>query len=670
MVRLAAAMLVLVVTAWMGSATGQENKAPAHVPQLPSMALAPAPEFPTGLQWLNTRRPLSLHALRGKVVLLDFWTYGCINCLHVLPDVRRLEATFADELVVIGVHSAKYDNEAVLANIRQAVQRYGITHPVVNDRDYRIWKAYRVPGWPTQIVIDPEGRQLQGFVGENHYERLERLIAATIALHRRKGTLREGAWQALTEGAASGDTPLRYPGKVLADADSSRLFIADTNHHRIVVTDLQGNLLRLVGRGTPGADDGPLGMATFRYPQGMALLDGMLYVADTGNHLVRRVDMRHGVVDTVLGTGEKAREFNVPGTGRTVPLNSPWALYGHGSYLYIAMAGMHQLWRLHLETGYAEPFFGSSQEGLIDAAYSSAALGQPSGLTGDGQRLYVADSEVNAIRVADLDPDGTLATVVGGGLFTFGDRDGKGSQARLQHPLGVVYTHGLVYVADTYNHKIKRLDPRSGQLRTFAGTGHAGYRDGAAEEAQFYEPGGLSAAAGRLYVADTNNHRIRVIDVATGDVSTLTLPRLTPPSMARQEQTPAGQVERIRLREQTVQAASRTSVRLALRFPDGWKINAEAPATLTVETAGGMMHVPAAYARKILRPLTSEVRIPLQIASREGQGHLQVALAFVACSTGAQGVCVRRQVRWDVPVRSRLRVRQSEVRLPYTMPPL
>jgi DNA-binding beta-propeller fold protein YncE/peroxiredoxin len=668
--RTAAAVLILVLAGWIGSATGQENQARADVPQLPRMALAAAPEFPTGLQWLNTDRPLSLKALRGKVVLLDFWTYGCINCLHVLPDLRRLEATFADELVVIGVHSAKYDNEAVLANVRQAVQRYGITHPVVNDRDYRIWKAYRVPGWPTQIVIDPEGRLLQGFVGENHYERLERLIAATIDLHRHKGTLHEGPWQASAAVAQRHDTPLRYPGKVLADAESSRLFIADTNHHRIVVTDPQGNLLRLIGRGTPGADDGPLGVATFRYPQGMALLDGMLYVADTGNHLVRRVDVRHGMVDTVLGTGAKAREFNVPGTGRTVPLNSPWALYGHGPYLYIAMAGMHQLWRLHLGTGYAEPFSGSSQEGLLDDVHSNAALAQPSGLSGDGQRLYVADSEVNAIRVADLDPDGTLATVVGGGLFTFGDRDGMGAQARLQHPLGVAYADGLVYVADTYNHKIKRLDPRSGELRTLAGTGRAGYRDGPAERAQFYEPGGLSAAAGRLYVADTNNHRIRVIDVATRDVSTLTLSHLTPPSVGGQEQAPAGQVEHIRLREQTVRAASRASVRLALQLPTGWKINAAAPATLTVETEGRVLHVPTAYAKRTLRPPASEVRIPLRIASQEGQGHLQVELAFVACSAKAQGVCVLRQVRWDVPVRSRIQARQSEVLLSYTMPPL
>ena len=469
--RSATGLLLLVLLCSSSSRTVFADTTPVGSPSLPHLSLALAPEFPEGLQWLNTDRPLRLHELRGKVVLLDFWTYGCINCLHILPDLRRLEATYARELVVIGVHAAKYDNEAVLAHLRQAVHRYGITHPVVNDRDFVLWKAYRVTGWPTQILIDPTGHLLQGFVGENHRQRLSRLIAETVAVHRQRGTLREDArWpQEVTTEAPP--TPLRYPGNVLADAAASRLFIADTQYHRLLMTDLHGNVLAVIGHGGAGAADGSFAQATFRQPQGMAVQGSVLYVADAGNHLLRRVDLIRHEVTTLAGTGEKAQEFNVPGYGREVPLNSPWDLYGQGTMLYIAMAGMHQIWRLNLLTTYVEPFAGSDREDLIDAPHLEAAFGQPSGLSGDGQRLYVADSEVNAVRAVDGNPDGVTTTLAGGGLFTFGDRDGVGAAGRLQHPLGVAYADGVVYVADTYNHKIKQLDLQSGELQTFAGTG-------------------------------------------------------------------------------------------------------------------------------------------------------------------------------------------------------
>ena len=219
---------------------------------------------------------------------------------------------------------------------------------------------------------------------------------------------------------------------------------------------MQGNLQAVIGSGVAGADDGSFDTARFRAPQGMALQGHVLYVADTGNHVLRRVDLQRHTVQTVAGTGDKARVFNVPGTGRTVALKSPWDLYRHQQDLYIAMAGMHQVWRLHLPTAYVEPFAGSGQEGLIDDLHTEAALGQPSGLSGSGAWLYVADSEVNAIRAVSLDSDGAVTTLAGGGLFTFGDRDGVGPAVRLQHPLGIASTDKALYVADTYNHKIKR----------------------------------------------------------------------------------------------------------------------------------------------------------------------------------------------------------------------
>jgi len=195
---------------------------------LPHMKLVAAPDFPADAEWVNTDRPLSLRRLRGKVVLLDFWTYGCINCLHILPDLKYLEATFAPALVIIGIHAAKYDHESVRTHIQQAMHRYGIAHPVMNDRDYRMWNAYRVSGWPTQILIDPAGRVLQGFVGEHHRERMADLIRETITYHRQQGTLRHTPLPALAAPEPR-DTPLRYPGKVAVDTAASRLAVADTN---------------------------------------------------------------------------------------------------------------------------------------------------------------------------------------------------------------------------------------------------------------------------------------------------------------------------------------------------------------------------------------------------------------------------------------------------------
>jgi sugar lactone lactonase YvrE len=399
----------------------------------------------------------------------------------------------------------------------------------------------------------------------------------------------------------------------------------------------------------------------------MALLGSLLYVADTGNHLVRRVDLRRQIVETVAGTGEQAREFNIPGTGRGVPLSSPWDLYGDGVYLYIAMAGMHQVWRMTLETSYVAPFAGSGQEALVDDLRSEAALGQPSGLSGDGQHLYIADSEVNALRVASLDARGTLTTLAGGGLFTFGDQDGIGREARLQHPLGVAYAAGTLYVADTYNHKIKRFDLHSGQLQTLAGTGAPGQRDGAAGHAQFYEPGGVSVGADRLYVADTNNHQIRVIDLHTQTVSTLAMTGLTPPT--GHVGTAHAPEDIVRYAEHPLPASARATLRIVLELPQGWKVNPVAPATLMVVTSGDGVRVPAEYTRQTLHLLTPELAIPLEVTQDGQQAQLRIDLTYVLCQTDDQGICALRQVAWEVPVRSQARTPEAELALRYVVSP-
>ncbi|MBI4239248.1 MAG: redoxin domain-containing protein [Deltaproteobacteria bacterium] len=478
-----------------------------------------APEFPPGLEWLNTERPLTLKELRGKIVLLDFWTYCCINCMHVIPELKRLEQAFPDELVVIGVHSAKFVGERDTENIRQAVLRYEIVHPVVNDWQMQIWEQYAVRAWPTLVLIDPEGRIAAATSGEGIYEPLHKAITKLIATFATKGLLDRRPLAMRQERLPDADAPLSFPGKVLADAASDRLFIADSNHHRILAVSLQsGKVLQRIGSGARGRDDGAFTTATFLHPQGLALDGQQLYVADTENHLIRRIDLQAETVMTIAGTGEQARRRMRPGPALDTALNSPWDLVVHQGVLYIAMAGAHQLWRLDLASGQLAAHAGSGREDLHDGPWDTAALAQPSGLATDGQSLYFADSEVSAIRRVDVAPAGRVETLFGAGLFAFGDRDGTIGTARLQHPLGVALHRDNLYIADTYNNKIRQVDLRTRTLESFVGTGSAGHDDG--DPATFDEPAGISVAGDTLYVADTNNHAIRVVDLQTRAVRT------------------------------------------------------------------------------------------------------------------------------------------------------
>ena len=475
-----------------------------------------APELVGHHGWINTPHPLTLAQLRGRVVLLDFWTYGCINCLHVIPELERLEAKHGHALVVIGVHAAKFTNEGDPEHLRRIVARYRIRHPVVNDRDFVIWRSYGVQAWPTLVLIDPEGYVVAVASGEGHGEALDEAIGQLVAEARERGTLETSPLpEALPEPP---EGPLAFPGKILAAG--GRLFISDSNHHRILICDPSGRVQGVVGQGEPGQRDGIFSQARFHQPQGLALVGDLLYVADTRNHLVRQVDLRRRRVHTVAGTGEPARRLNVSGTGRAVALRSPWDLVAVEGVLYIAMAGSHQIWRMDLDTWALAPHGGSGREALEDGPLREAGMNQPSGIATDGRRLFVADAEASAIRVVDLRPDGRIETWVGAGLFEFGDRDGTGREARLQHPLGIAWHEkGRLYIADTYNHKVKVLETSQRRVWTLI------LRDLDPEPtpAPFDEPGGVSLAGDTLYVADTNHHRIRVVDPDRGTVRTLLL---------------------------------------------------------------------------------------------------------------------------------------------------
>lgn len=515
------------------------------------------PDFPRPADWINSR-PLSLRKeLAGKLVLMDFFTYCCINCQHVLPKLTQLEnkygANGSGGVVVVGVHSAKFSAERETRNIAAAVERYDVRHPVVNDEELRLWNALGVSSWPTLALLGPRGNLLALWSGERQEKDIDLLISAALQYYEEavdhralpKPPERNFALRRF-------DEKLRYPGKVAVGADGS-LYIADTSNHRIVQLDSSnGKVLKVFGSGQPGLlDSNDASKAMFHSPQGIVEWEGVLFVADTENHTVRAVNVALGSVLTIGGTGEQGFDYVGGNVGTKQVLSSPWDVEVINEVLYVAMAGTHQLWSLKLPINLArglyseswQVFSGSGRELEKNAENGRlAGWAQPSHLSAANDGImFVADSESSSVRAVDTNTGSHPTRTLAGGdglfaenLFAFGDKEGKGANARFQHPLAVCFddTRKLLYVADSYNHRIKVVD-ESGSVRVFCGSGSPGLRDGDAKHAMFWEPSGLalSADGSKLYVADTNNFAIRIIDTSKRKVSTLdiasSLPQVT-----------------------------------------------------------------------------------------------------------------------------------------------
>jgi thiol-disulfide isomerase/thioredoxin len=665
---------------------GQEDAKDDDAMEFPYQHRVACPELTGGVAWLNTAGPLELKDLRGKFVLLDFWTYCCINCMHILPELKKLEAAYPRELVVIGVHSAKFENEEDSKNIAEAIQRYDIEHPVINDAQHAIWNRFGINSWPSVLLIDPEGNLVWGRNGEVEFKMLDAVIKAGIPYYKRKGVLDETPLRFDLEANKAKQTPLRYPGKILADAAGNRLFIADSNHHRIIIASLDGRLIDTIGSGALGAADGAFGKASFNHPQGMALKGDTLYVADTENHLLRKVDLKSKQVTTLAGTGRQRREYLWPGmqeadaegkpprAGRRfvarpagMAINSPWDLCIHGQSLYIAMAGPHQIWRMSLDEKELGPYAGNGREDIVDGPLlpsqpyqeGFASFAQPSGLTTDGKKwLYVADSEGSSIRAVPFDAANEVTTVIGTAqlpqarLFTFGDVDGQGSRVRLQHCLGVVYVDGKLYVADTYNNKIKVIDPQAKTCQTIAGTGHPGAAD---DPAEFDEPAGISAAGRRLFVADTNNHLIRIVDLDRDNhVSTLTIDGLEPPAPPKAPDARPAEIKAIEVPPATVKADD-GKVHLAVRLslPDGYKINPQAPMAYRLESTAksGVVDRQAIGKSVKLAEPAAEFQIDVPLSTDGGRDELKLTLTYYYCQEGGAGLCKVGTAAWKVPIK-------------------
>jgi len=617
-------ILLLLATAPLLAQDDARAWAEAVVADAHKQGMERAPDFPADLEWLNVRRPLSLRReLKGKVVLLDFWCYCCINCIHVLPDLEYLEKKYAGKaFAVVGVHSAKFDNERDTDKIREAVRRYEIKHPVVNDAGFLVWRGYGARSWPTFAIVTPDGKLLGTLSGEGHRKKLDALVA--VLLERYKDRLDARPLPVRLEGATRAPGMLAYPGKVLAHGDS--LFIADSNHNRIVEVDRHTGVFRRAwGDGRRGLVDGK--NPRFFRPQGMAARKGVLYVADTENHAIRAIDLETGLVSTVGGNGKQGHLRRGAHNVKNISLSSPWDLEWIGDHLYIAMAGTHQIWRWNGDR-VIEVFAGDGSERRFDSEYlPDAAFAQPSGLAWDGKWLYLADSESSAIVKIGLERD--VVTVAGAkageprNLFFFGDQDGVGWGRRFQHPLGIEHVDGLLYVADTYNHKIKSVDPKTRQVRSLWGG--------------FDEPGGLTHADRILYVADTNHHLIKTIDLQTNKVATLALKRVPiPQASARKggvgEEWPELGAEQRKL------TLKGKEVLLELALPEGWKLTEGAPSALQVD---GKTRALGRTTQLALAPGRHELRLLYYVCQEAGTCRMRAVDFELTLEAGEGTVSLR-----------------------------
>jgi hypothetical protein len=463
---------------------------------------AAAPELPLDLAWVNTTAPPRLAAVRGRVVLLWFWTFDSIACWNTAPELRRLEDKYHDGLCVIGVHCPRFPHQCAPEAVLHAVNRLQVRHAVASDPAARVWRAYGIEAWPSMALVDAEGRLASIHAGEGRAAEVEARIEALLeeaVLHDVR--VFEPSAPALRPEPR---TALLFPSGL---ATSERLlYVADRGQHRVLECQPDGRVLRTFGSGNAGFADGSASQACFDDPRGLARAGQALYVAVRANHALRRIDLASGAVATVLGTGRRGRSRPQHAPARQTVLDTPVGVAVAGDHVVVAVAGQNQVWRLDPASGTVSVLAGRGEAGLEDGPGPEARLAQPSALAVLGRHLAVADAAASAVRWIDLD-SGRVTTAVGSGLFDWGDANGGRDVARLQHPLGLAADmHGTLYVADSYNGMIRLLSRRSGELRRL----RLDYR--------LDEPHALALSGGLLWIANTNLHEIACVDLGAGSV--------------------------------------------------------------------------------------------------------------------------------------------------------
>lgn len=533
-----------------------------------------------GNRWLNVARPLKKQDLKNRIILLDFWTYACVNCIHAIPEIKKLEQEFGNKLTVIGVHSGKFSNEKDFDSIRKAVLKHDLTHPVIDDSDLRIWNSFKIKAWPTLILIDPHGNIKKTYIGEEDVQFIRKDVKRMVNKYRFE--LNRNDLPNLPEKNKIAKRVLSYPTKVTYSKNFSyksyngpALFIANSGRNTILVTTLNGEVILQIGSAKSGFKDGTLDDATFSAPSGLLYKNNKLYVADTQNHAIREIDFKENKAKTIVGTGLRGGVFfgnNVE--DRDVSLASPTDVefFPDENIIAISNSGTHQILGYNINNKTVSLLAGNGSEGIDDGKFPQNSLAQTSDLHQYNGKLYFTDSESSSLRV--LDKTGQVTTLIGKGLFKFGHKAGDKNSALMQHPLGLTVDSKGAYIADSFNHRIVKYDFASKTLRDLVGDTTKGENLGNAT--QLDEPEGIITIDDNFYVADTNNNRlIKISRIKLSSSLIDVMPPLQLPKEGFLQYLP-------NLHKEKSTKVSGKNVKIKIDFEDNWKLNELGPSFINI----------------------------------------------------------------------------------------
>lgn len=469
------------------------------------MTAAIAPEFPAALEWVNCDA-LSMEDQRGRVVVLAFWSASSAYCHNLLLDLQAMSARYSDSLTLIAVHTPKFEAERSSRLALKTVNRIGFRGPLLHDPEFILWQHYEVAGWPAVVLIDTHGKVARNFAGDDARGDVEAAVASLFEEAGAEARVYESMPPCLRPEPR---LPLSFPCGLAVSAN--HLYVVDSGHHRVLECTHEGRVLRQFGTGTPGFVDGNASESCFNMPRGIYLGRDYLYVTDTGNHAIRRIGLLNGDTDTIAGNGSRGSSAQLtPQQPTGCGMDSPWAITGNFDKLFIAMASGHQIWEYDQIKRSLRVLVGTGQIGIGDGAGDRAQLAQPAGLALIQQTLYVADSAASAIRGVHIQ-GGQIHTLIGHGLYEYGDQDGARHTALLQHPLGIALDSKApqLWIADSYNNHLKFLRLGGGEMRRF----ELSYR--------LNEPAAIATSPGLIWVANTNSHEVLRIDIESAQVRRL-----------------------------------------------------------------------------------------------------------------------------------------------------
>ncbi len=460
-----------------------------------------APDFHSSLEWLNSA-PQSLREHRGRAVAIVFFSVGSAYCQNVLAELRQLQQKYADGLSVLGVHTPKFDAERDPKLVLKAINRLTVRFPVVQDANFVTWQHYGLSVWPTVILLDAEGKVVEAIVGDSPRERLDPLIEQVLE---RAGEADLRVYDAVAYASKQeSGMPLAFPSGLAAN--DRHLYVSDTGHNRILECTHDGRILRQFGAGSAGFIDGGLADACFNLPRGLALWKDALYVADTGNHALRKISLMDGDVETLAGNGKAGlRPEDVVVDPRHTALNAPWSVASAFDKLYVAMAGWHQVWEYDLGRGSFRPLVGNGEMGMNDGDAMASVFAQPAGMALAQQTLFIADAASSSIRGVQL-ASGKVQTLVGVGLYEFGNLNGALRVARLQYPMAIALDPRTpqLWIADTYNSALKLLNPVTREVKSY----DFNFR--------LHQPAALNVNRSCLWLAKTDAHEVLRMDFVGG----------------------------------------------------------------------------------------------------------------------------------------------------------